>query len=98
MRLTVNISATTLRLNTAKSRYQYRQLKLQGGVVSAAGNLEFGPERSLFGNLVSDLQTRSAKQRMEFVFTGSVAAPSIKAATPLQRAVAAPPVSAEDEP
>ena len=82
----------------AKSRYQYRQFKLQGGVVSAAGNLEFGPERSLFGNLVSDLQTRSAKQRMAFVFTGSVAAPSIKAATPLQRAVAAPPVSAEDEP
>lgn len=83
----------------AKGRYQYRQLKLQGGVVSASGNLEIDPEHKLSGNLLGDLQTKLAKQRMAFVFSGNLGAPVLKLAVPSPSTTPAPqaPVKVVDE-
>ena len=77
----------------AKGRYQYRQIKLQGGVVSAFGNLEVSPERNLSGNFVGELRTRSAKLRMPFTFAGSLASPMLKVALPASRRVVPPPAT-----
>ena len=64
---------------TAKGRYQYRQIKLQGGVVSGFGNLEVSPEQNLSGRLIGELRTPSTKLRVPFSFGGSLAAPTLKA-------------------
>ncbi len=79
-----------------KGAYQYRQIKLQGGVVSAGGNLEISPEKNLSGNLLAELHTRSAKQRMPFIFTGNMGAPSLKLAPRAQRAERAPAAPSEE--
>jgi len=74
----------------AKGRYQYRQLKMQGGVVSASGNLEIGPEHKLSGNLLGDLQTKLAKQRLAFVLSGNLGAPVLKLGGATPRRTPAP--------
>jgi len=80
-----------------KGRYQYRQLKLLGGVVSAFGNLEIGPEHSLTGLLVGELQTKLAKQRMAFNLSGSLGTPALKLTSATPRSAAALQVPAEAE-
>ena len=80
-------------MHLANGHYQYRQIKLQGGVISAAGNVDISPERNLSGNLVGELRTRTTAIRTPFTFGGTLASPTLKA-TP--RAVPVP-VPAEDE-
>ena len=80
-------------LHLVNGRYQYRQIKLQGGVISAAGNLDVDPEHNLSGNLVGELRTRTTAIRTPFTFGGSLASPALKA-TPRAAPVPAP---AEDQ-
>ena len=63
----------------SKGRYIYRQIKLQGGVVSATGRLEVNPNKSLSGNLLAELHTPSARFRSSFVFAGDLQEPVLKA-------------------
>ena len=64
---------------TANGRYQYRQIKLQGGVVSGFGTLEVNAEQNLSGRLIGELRTPSTKLRVPFSFGGNLAAPTLKA-------------------
>ena len=80
-------------MHLANGHYQYRQIKLQGGVISAAGNVDISPERNLSGNLVGELRTRTTAIRTPFTFGGTLASPTLKA-TPRAAPV---PVPAEDE-
>jgi hypothetical protein len=73
-------------LQLANGRYQYRQLKLLTGMMSANGNLEFSAERSLSGNLVGELRTRATKLRTPFTLGGTLATPTLKVASASQRA------------
>lgn len=73
-------------LQLANGRYQYRQLKLLTGMMSANGNLEFSAERSLSGNLVGELHTRATVLRTPFTLSGTLATPTLKVASPSQRA------------
>ncbi|MDP1681725.1 MAG: AsmA family protein [Burkholderiales bacterium] len=72
-------------LQLANGRYQYRQLKLLTGMMSANGNLEFSAERSLSGNLVGELRTRAMVLRTPFTLGGTLATPTLKVASPPQR-------------
>jgi len=80
-------------LHLANGRYQYRQIKLQGGVISAAGNLDISPDHNLSGNLIGELRTRATAIRTPFTFGGTLASPALKA---LPRAAPVP-APAEDE-
>lgn len=73
-------------LQLANGRYQYRQLKLLTGMMNANGNLEFSAERSLSGNLVGELHTRATVLRTPFTLGGTLATPTLKVASPSQRA------------
>lgn len=66
---------------TTNGRYQYRQIKLQGGVVSGFGTLEVNAAQNLSGRLIGELRTPSKKLRVPFSFGGSLAAPTLKAIT-----------------
>lgn len=73
-------------LQLANGRYQYRQLKLLTGMMSANGNLEFSSERNLSGNLLGELRTRATVLRTPFTLGGTLATPTLKVASPPQRA------------
>ncbi|MBI5750992.1 MAG: AsmA family protein [Hydrogenophilales bacterium] len=73
-------------LQLANGRYQYRQLKLLTGMMSANGNLEFSSERNLSGNLLGELRTRATVLRTPFTLGGTLATPTLKVASPLHRA------------
>ena len=81
-------------LQLANGRYQYRQLKLLTGMMSANGNLEFSAERNLSGNLLGELRTRATVLRTPFTLGGTLATPTLKVASPPQRAA---PVKAVQE-
>lgn len=80
----------------AKGSYQYRQFKLQGGVVSASGNVDIGPEKKLSGSLIGDFQTKIAKQHMVFNLSGNLGAPELKVAGAVRRSAPAPQAPAEE--
>ena len=72
----------------SKGRTQLRQMKLQGGVISASGNLEISQDKELSGNLLAELHTPSARFRSAFIFAGTLETPVLKPSVP--RAVSAP--------
>ncbi len=67
-------------MQLANGRYQYRQLKLQTGMMSANGNLEFSSERNLSGNLLGELRTRASVMRTPFILSGTLDTPTLKLA------------------
>ena len=71
-----------------KGGYQYRQLKLQGGVISAFGVVDIDQSQNLSGNIVGDLQTQTTRQRQAFTLTGKMDAPALKLGGSVQRASA----------
>ena len=75
-------------LQLAKGRYQYRQIKLQGGAINATGYLAISPERALSGNLLGELHTRVTTIRTPFTFGGTPDSPTLKATVAPQLAPA----------
>jgi hypothetical protein len=78
-------------MRLTNGHYQYRQIKLQGGVISGAGNLDISPERNLSGNLVGEFHTRATTIRTPFTFGGTLTSPTLKAAPRAVAPVSAPP-------
>ena len=66
----------------SKGRTQLRQIKLQGGVISASGNLEISQDNDLSGNLLAELNTPSARFRSAFIFSGTLETPVLKPFVP----------------
>ncbi len=66
----------------SKGRTQLRQIKLQGGVISASGNLEINQDNDLSGNLLAELNTPSARFRSAFIFSGTLETPVLKPFVP----------------
>ena len=85
-------------LQFAKGNYQYRQIKLQGGAISATGYLAINPERELSGNLLGELRTRVTTIRTPFIFGGTLDSPTLRTAAAPQRVAPVPaPVEQEQE-
>ena len=80
----------------SKGRFTYRQIKLQGGLVSANGNLDVAQDHNLSGSLFAELQTPSARFRSSFVFAGDLAMPLLKLA-PLRAAPTTPKIDEKTE-
>jgi len=74
----------------ANGRYQYRQLKLTTGMMSANGNLELSATHNLSGNVVGELRTRNTVLRTPFILGGTLVTPTLKVVVPPPRI--APPV------
>ena len=81
----------------ANGRYQYRQLKLTTGMMSANGNLELSAQQNLSGNLVGELRTRNTVLRMPFILGGTLVTPSLKIAPAVRTPPPAPVVSEQEQ-
>ena len=81
----------------ANGRYQYRQLKLTTGMMSASGNVDLSIQQNLSGNLLGELRTRNTVLRMPFILGGTLPTPSLKIAGPAARPPAPAAVVSEPE-
>ena len=82
----------------SKGQAQFRQIKLQGGVVSASGNLSISQDKALSGNLLAELHTPSAKLRSSFVFAGTLETPVLNPFAPRAVSVTEKSESANEAP
>ena len=82
----------------SKGQAQFRQIKLQGGVVSASGNLSISQDKALSGNLLAEFHTPSAKLRSSFVFAGTLETPVLNPFAPRAVSVTEKSESANEAP
>ncbi len=67
-------------LRTVSERYEYSQLRLSGGALSAGGSVELRPDRTLAGNVAVELRTRTSVLRAPLAVGGSLGAPGLRLA------------------
>lgn len=85
-------------LKLADGRYDYQQIKMNLGVVSATGNVILNEDRSLGGNLLAELRSRATTMRVPLVLKGHAGAPTLKAAGGASPAAIRRAVEATDAP
>ena len=77
-----NFSDLTGYFQRSSGRTVIRQIKLQGGVVNASGQVDVAQDKSLSGALFAELQTQSTRFRASLVFAGDLATPILKLPPP----------------
>jgi hypothetical protein len=65
-------------LQVAKGRYQYRQMRLTLGMLSATGQVDIDPDKGLSGTVTSELRTKAAAIRVPLGVAGTLATPSLR--------------------
>jgi hypothetical protein len=83
-------------LQLAKGRYQYRQLRLTLGMLSATGTVDIEPNKEISGTAVSELRSKAATIRVPLSVSGMLATPALRGSAP-PAPVKAKPAEAEDK-
>jgi uncharacterized protein involved in outer membrane biogenesis len=65
-------------LSVAGGRYQYRNLKLASGLLSATGGFEVSPNKDVNGTVFIELRSQAAQIRGNFIIDGNLKAVVIK--------------------
>lgn len=74
-------------LQIAKGSYQYRQLRLTLGMLSATGAVDITPDKTLSGTAASELRSKATAIRVPLTISGTLATPTLKgsgAASPVR--------------
>lgn len=65
-------------LQLAKGVYQYRQLRLSMGMLSASGAVEIQPDKMISGTVASELKSKTTAIRVPLTVSGSLATPTLR--------------------
>lgn len=65
-------------LQIAKGVYQYRQLRLSMGMLSASGTVEIQPDKTLSGTVASELKSRATAIKVPLTVSGTLATPVLR--------------------
>ena len=65
-------------VGVASGRYQYRNLKLASGLLSATGNLEVFASKDVYGRVFVELRSQAAQIRGNFIIDGNLKAVVLK--------------------
>jgi hypothetical protein len=77
----------------AKGRYQYRQLRLTLGMLSATGAVDIEADKMISGTAASELRSKTTAIRVPLTITGTLATPTLRGAAPPAPAKPKPPVA-----
>ncbi|MDP2323990.1 MAG: AsmA-like C-terminal region-containing protein, partial [Gammaproteobacteria bacterium] len=61
-------------VSVANNRYQYRNLRLSAGLLSATGGAEIAPDKDVSGRVAVELRSQAAQMRGNFNVTGNLKA------------------------
>jgi hypothetical protein len=65
-------------VSVAGGRYQYRNLKLASGLLSATGGFEIFPSKDVNGRVFIELRSQAAQIRGNFIIDGNLKAVVLK--------------------